>query len=198
MSGRYHRYEGHSLEQVTFPIRVLRELGVRTLVTSGAAGGMEPLWDRGDLVLISDHINLMGDNPLVGPNVDEQGPRFPDMTEAYDAGLRRAAREEALEMGLQLREGVYVGVPGPQLETPAEYRMLRTLGADLVGMSTVPEVIVARHAGMRVLGTAVVTNMCLPDDLEPVDGEEVVRVAGEATPALSALVRRVMESESDA
>lgn len=198
MSGRYHRYEGHSLEQVTFPIRVLRELGVRTLVTSGAAGGMEPLWDRGDLVLISDHINLMGDNPLVGPNVEEQGPRFPDMTEAYDAGLRRAAREEALEMGLQLREGVYVGVSGPQLETPAEYRMLRTLGADLVGMSTVPEVIVARHAGMRVLGTAIVTDMCLPDDLEPVDVEEVVRVAGEATPALSALVRRVMESEGDA
>ena len=198
MSGRYHRYEGHSLGQVTFPIRVLRELGAGTLVTAGAAGGMDPLWDRGDLVLISDHINLMGDNPLVGPNVDEQGPRFPDMSEAYDAGLRRVAREAALEMGLQLREGVYAGVTGPQLETPAEYRMLRTLGAELVGMSTVPEVIVARHAGMRVLGTAVITDMCLPDDLEPVDVEEVVRVAGEATPALSSLVRRVMETEGRA
>ncbi len=197
LSGRYHRYEGHSLEQVTFPIRVLRELGARTVVTSGAAGGMEPLWERGDLALISDHINLMGDNPLVGPNVEAQGPRFPDMSEAYDAGLRRRAREQALEMGLQLREGVYVGVTGPNLETPAEYRMLRTVGADLVGMSTVPEVIVARHAGMRVLGTAVITDMCLPDDLEPVEVEEVVRIAAETAPVLSALVRRVMETESE-
>ncbi|MDP2498342.1 MAG: purine-nucleoside phosphorylase [Candidatus Palauibacterales bacterium] len=197
MSGRYHRYEGHTLGEVTFPIRVLRELGATTLVTSGAAGGMEPLWERGDLVLISDHINLMGDNPLVGPNVEEQGPRFPDMSEAYHAGLRRRAREAAVQMGVQVREGVYAGVTGPNLETPAEYRMLRTLGADLVGMSTVPEVIVARHAGMRVLGTAVVTDMCLPDDLEPVEVEDVIRVAGEAAPTLSALVRRVMESEGD-
>lgn len=197
MGGRYHRYEGHTLGQVTFPIRVLRELGATTLVTSGAAGGMEPLWERGDLVLISDHINLMGDNPLVGPNVEEQGPRFPDMSEAYDPGLRRRAREAAVEMGVAVREGVYAGVTGPNLETPAEYRMLRTLGADLVGMSTVPEVIVARHAGMRVLGTAVVTDMCLPDDLEPVEVEDVIRVAGEAAPALSALVRRVMESEGE-
>ncbi|MFB6241132.1 MAG: purine-nucleoside phosphorylase [Gemmatimonadota bacterium] len=192
MRGRYHRYEGHPLEQVTFPVRVLRELGARTLVTSGAAGGMDPLWERGDLVLVSDHVNLMGDNPLVGPNVDDQGPRFPDMSEAYDPELRRRAREEAVQMGLSLREGVYVAVTGPNLETPAEYRMLRTLGADLVGMSTVPEVIVARHAGMRVLGTAVITDMCLPDDLEPVDVEEVVRVAGEAAPDLSRLVRAVI------
>ncbi len=195
MSGRYHRYEGHSLARVTFPIRVLRELGAGTLITSGAAGCMDPLWETGDLVLISDHINLMGDNPLVGPNVEAQGPRFPDMSEAYDGGLRRAAREAALEAGLRLREGVYVAVTGPNLETPAEYRMLRTLGADVVGMSTVPEVIVARHAGMRVLGTAVVTDMCLPDDLEPVDVEDVIRVAGEAAPELSRLVRLVMESE---
>lgn len=194
MSGRYHRYEGHSLQQVTFPIRVLRELGARTLVTSGAAGGMDPLWERGDLVLISDHINLMGENPLVGPNVEAQGPRFPDMSEAYDGALRREAREAGLDLGLRLREGVYVAVTGPNLETPAEYRMLRTIGADLVGMSTVPEVIVARHAGMRVLGTAVITDMCLPDALEPVDVEEVIRVAGEATPDLSRLVRRVIES----
>lgn len=192
MRGRYHRYEGHPLEQVTFPVRVLRELGAGTLVTSGAAGGMDPLWERGDLVLVSDHVNLMGDNPLVGPNVDDQGPRFPDMSEAYDPELRRRAREEAVQMGLSLREGVYVAVTGPNLETPAEYRMLRTLGADLVGMSTVPEVIVARHAGMRVLGTAVITDMCLPDDLEPVDVEEVVRVAGEAAPDLSRLVRAVI------
>lgn len=198
MSGRPHRYEGHSLQQVTFPIRVLRELGAHTLVTAGAAGGMEPLWSRGDLVLISDHINLMGDNPLVGPNVDEQGPRFPDMSRAYDRELRRTARSEAVDMGLQLREGVYVAVTGPSPETPAECRMLRTLGADLVGMSTVPEVIVARHAGMRVLGTAVITGACLPDDREPVDVAEAARVAGEAAPALSTLVRRVTESADDA
>ena len=198
MSGRYHRYEGHSLKQVTFPVRVLRELGADTLVTSGAAGGMEPLWDLGDLVLISDHINLMGENPLVGPNVEAQGPRFPDMSEAYDGELRRTARETALDLGLRLREGVYVAVTGPNLETPAEYRMLRTLGADVVGMSTVPEVIVARHAGMRVLGTAVITDVCLPDDLEPIDVEEVIRVAGEATPKLSRLVRRVLASADDA
>jgi len=198
MSGRYHRYEGHSLKQVTFPIRVLRELGADTLVTSGAAGGMEPLWELGDLVVISDHINLMGENPLVGPNVEAQGPRFPDMSEAYDADLRRAAREAALDMGLRLREGVYVAVTGPNLETPSEYRMLRTLGGDVVGMSTVPEVIVARHAGMRVLGTAVITDVCLPDALEPIDVEEVIRVAGEATPELSRLVRRVIASTEDA
>lgn len=195
MCGRYHRYEGHSLARVTLPVRVLRELGAETLITSGAAGCVNPLWETGDLVLLSDHINLMGDNPLVGPNVEAQGPRFPDMSEAYDGGLRRIAREGALEAGLRLREGVYVAVTGPNLGTPAEYRMLRALGADVVGMSTVPEVIVARHTGMRVLGTAVVTELCPPAGPEPVDEDEVARAAGGTAPELSRLLRLVMESD---
>ena len=192
MDGRFHRYEGHALEQVTLPIRVMRELGAGVLVTSGAAGAMHPLWESGDLVLLADHINLMGDNPLVGPNVDEHGPRFPDMSEAFDRELRRLARERALELGLTLREGVYAAVTGPNLETAAEYRMLRTAGADLVGMSTVPEVIVANHAGLRVLGFSVVTDMALPDALEPVDVEEILAAAREAAPRLTRLVRRVL------
>jgi purine-nucleoside phosphorylase len=192
MEGRFHRYEGYSLEQVTFPVRVMRELGAGSLVVSNACGCMNPLWERGDLVLVTDHINLMGDNPLVGPNLEEHGPRFPDMSEAYDAGLRETARSAALEEGLVLREGVYVAVTGPNLETPAEYRMLRTLGADVVGMSTVPEVIVARHAGMRVLCLGIVTDMALPDALEPVDVEEIIATAEGAEPDLTRLVRRVL------
>ncbi len=192
MDGRFHRYEGYSLREVTFPVRVMREMGAEVLVVSNACGCMHPLWERGDPVLISDHINFMGDNPLVGPNLDEQGPRFPDMSEAYDEELRRLARAEALELGLTLREGVYAAVTGPNLETAAEYRMLRTAGADLVGMSTVPEVIVANHAGMRVLGFSVVTDMALPDALEPVDVEEILAAAREAAPRLARLVRRVL------
>lgn len=192
LDGRFHRYEGYGLDQVAFPIRVLRELGADVLVVSNACGCMNPLWSRGDVVLLSDHINLMGDNPLVGPNVEEQGPRFPDMSEAYDAELRAWAREEALEAGLRLREGVYAAVTGPCLETAAEYRMLRSVGADVVGMSTVPEVIVANHVGLRVLGVGVVTDMALPDALEPVDVEEIIATARGTAPALSALVRRVL------
>lgn len=192
LDGRFHRYEGYDLGRIGFPIRVLRALGAETLVVSNACGCMNPLWERGDVVLLSDHVNLMGDNPLVGPNVEEQGPRFPDMSEAYDAELRAWAREEALEAGLRVREGVYAAVTGPSLETAAEYRMLRTIGADVVGMSTVPEVIVANHVGLRVLGVGVVTDMALPDALEPVDVAEIIATAEEAAPALEGLVRGVL------
>ncbi|HEY2856192.1 MAG TPA: purine-nucleoside phosphorylase [Gemmatimonadaceae bacterium] len=193
MQGRFHRYEGYSLQQVTFPVRVLRALGAETLVVSNACGGMNPLWNAGDLMLIADHINLLGDNPLVGPNDDRLGPRFPDMSGAYDARLRSTARAVALQRGIELREGVYVAVTGPNLETRAEYRFLRTMGADVVGMSTVPEVIVAVHAGMRVLGLSIVTDMCLPDHLEPATVEKIIAVANGAEPKLTQLVAGVLE-----
>jgi purine-nucleoside phosphorylase len=193
MQGRFHRYEGYSLQQVTFPVRVLRALGAETLVVSNACGGMNPLWNAGDLMLIADHINLLGDNPLVGPNDDRLGPRFPDMSDAYDARLRSTARAVALQRGIELREGVYVAVTGPNLETRAEYRFLRTMGADVVGMSTVPEVIVAVHAGMRVLGLSIVTDMCLPDHLEPATVEKIIAVANGAEPKLTQLVAGVLE-----
>jgi len=193
MEGRFHRYEGYDLQQVTFPVRVLHALGARTLIVSNACGGMNPLWGPGDLVLLSDHINLLGDNPLVGPNDDRLGPRFPDMSAPYDPDLRALARAAALELGIVLREGVYVAVPGPNLETRAEYRMLRTLGADVVGMSTVPEVIVASHQGMRTLGISIITDQCLPDALEPADIGRIIATAGRAEPALTRLVTTLTE-----
>ena len=193
MQGRFHRYEGYTLAQIAFPVRVLRQLGARTLIVSNACGGMHPLWSPGDLMLIADHINLLGDNPLVGPNDERFGPRFPDMSEPYDAGLRALARAVALERGLTLREGVYVAVTGPSLETRAEYRMLRALGADVVGMSTVPEVITAAHLGIRVLGVSIITDQCLPDALAPTSVEQIIAVARGAEPNLAALVRGVLE-----
>jgi len=193
MQGRFHRYEGYSLAQIAFPVRVLRQLGAGTLIVSNACGGMQPLWSPGDLMLIADHINLLGDNPLVGPNDERLGPRFPDMSEPYDAGLRALARAVALERGLTLREGVYVAVTGPSLETRAEYRMLRALGADVVGMSTVPEVIAAVHLGVRVLGVSIITDQCLPDALTPTSVEQIIAVARGAEPRLAALVRGVLE-----
>jgi purine-nucleoside phosphorylase len=193
MEGRFHLYEGYTPQQVTFPVRVMRALGAGTLVVSNACGGMNPLWNPGDIVLIVDHVNLLGDNPLIGPNVDELGPRFPDMSEPYDAGLRAVAEEVALEQGLPLRRGVYVAVPGPNLETRAEYRMLRTIGADVVGMSTVPEVIVALHGGMRVLGLSIITDACLPDALEPADIGKIIATARGAEPRLADLVSGVLE-----
>jgi purine-nucleoside phosphorylase len=193
MQGRFHRYEGYTLQQVTFPVRVLHALGAETLVVSNACGGMNPLWAPGDLMLIADHINLLGDNPLIGPNDDRLGVRFPDMSEPYDAALRTLARTVAADLRIVLREGVYVAVPGPSLETRAEYRMLRALGADVVGMSTVPEVIVALHAGMRVLGLSIITDQCLPDALEPANVATIIATAGRAEPKLSALVRGVLE-----
>jgi len=193
MQGRFHRYEGYSLAQVTFPVRVLRALGARVLVVSNACGGMHPLWAPGDLMLIADHINLLGDNPLIGPNDDRLGPRFPDMSEPYDGRLRAIARAVALEQRITLHEGVYVAVPGPNLETRAEYRFLRGIGADVVGMSTVPEVIVAIHGGMRVLGISIITDQCLPDALEPASVEKIIAVASRAEPNLTTLVCGVLE-----
>jgi purine-nucleoside phosphorylase len=193
MQGRFHRYEGYDLGQVTFAVRVLHALGAKTLVVSNACGGMHPLWAPGELMLLSDHINLLGDNPLVGPNDDRLGPRFPDMSAPYDPALRALARAAALDLGIVLREGVYVAVPGPNLETRAEYRMLRAMGADVVGMSTVPEVIVAVHQGMRVIGISIITDQCLPDALEPADIGRIIETATRAEPQLTRLVTTVVE-----
>ncbi len=193
MQGRVHLYEGYTPQEISFPVRVLARLGARTLVVSNACGGMHPLWSPGDLMLIADHINLLGTNPLVGPNDDHLGPRFPDMSEPYDAELRTLARAVGLALGVPLREGVYVAVTGPNLETRAEYRMLRALGADVVGMSTVPEVITAVHMGMRVLGLSIITDQCLPDALAPASLGQILATAREAEPRLTALVRGVVE-----
>jgi purine-nucleoside phosphorylase len=192
MQGRFHLYEGYTLQEVTFPLRVMKLLGVQILVVSAACGGMNPLWKPGELVLLDDHINLLGDNPLVGPNLDELGPRFPDMSEPYDRELQELALKVASEEGIPLHRGVYVAVQGPNLETRAEYRMLRAMGADVVGMSTVPEVIVARHMGVRVLGVTIITDACLPDVLEPADLATIIETAKRAEPSLTALVRGVV------
>ncbi len=193
MQGRFHLYEGYDARQVTFPVRVMRRLGIDTLLISNAAGGMNPIYRRGDLMLLTDHINLMGANPLTGPNEDDWGPRFPDMSEVYDTGLRQIAEEAALARAIRLQQGVYVAVVGPNLETRAEYRFLRMIGADAVGMSTVPEVIVARHMGMRCMAVSVITDECFPDALEPVSIEDVLAAAGEAEPKLTAVMRAVVE-----
>lgn len=192
MQGRFHRYEGYTLQEVTFPVRVMRALGAETLIVSNACGGMHPLWSPGDLFLIADHINLLGDSPLVGPNDDALGPRFPDMSDPYDSNLRALAREAARDLKLTLREGVYVAVAGPNLETPAEYRFLRAIGADVVGMSTVPEVIVAVHGGMRVLGISIITDQCLPDALEPANIDAIIATARSAEPNLTQLVTTIL------
>jgi purine-nucleoside phosphorylase len=192
MQGRFHFYEGYSLQQVTFPVRVMRALGVTHLLVSNAAGGMNPLFRRGDLMLIDDHINLLGDNPLIGPNDDTLGPRFPDMSAPYDQGLMAIAEQEALAVRIAVRKGVFVAVAGPNLETRAEYRFLRLIGADAVGMSTVPEVIVAVHGGMKVLACSIITDECFPDALEPVDVPAIIAVANEAEPRLRALMKAVV------
>ena len=192
MSGRVHFYEGYSMRQVTFPTRVLRAIGVRTLIVTNAAGGMNPLYEAGDIAVVVDHINLMGDNPLIGPNEDSLGPRFPDMSEPYDRSLIALARDVALTERIRLREGVLAGVAGPNLETRAEYRFLRWAGADLVSMSLIPEAIVAVHGGMRLLAFAVVTDLCLPDALEPVDVPKILANAAKAEPVLTRLVTRIV------
>jgi purine-nucleoside phosphorylase len=193
MEGRFHFYEGYSLQQITFPVRVMKALGCDTQLVSNACGGMNVQYARGDIMVIEDHINLMGDNPLIGKNDDRLGPRFPDMCRPYDPELIALTRRVALEERIVCHQGVYVAVPGPNLETRAEYRWLRGMGADVVGMSTVPEVIVGVHAGLRNLGLSVVTDMCLPDALEPVVLEDILANAAAAEPKLRVLVRRVIE-----
>jgi purine-nucleoside phosphorylase len=188
MEGRFHAYEGYTFEQLTFPVRVMKALGANTLIVSNACGGMNPAYACGDILVIDDHINLLPGNPLTGPNDDSLGPRFPDMSRPYDPALIEAALAVARREGFAAHRGVYVAVLGPNLETRAEYRFLRTIGADVVGMSTVPEVIVAVHAGMRVLGLSVVTDMCLPDELEPANIEKILAVAATAEPKLRAIV----------
>ncbi len=192
MEGRFHFYEGYSMQQVTFPIRVMKELGIEILLVTNAAGGMNPHYDLGDLVVIEDHINFMGDNPLIGPNDESLGPRFPDMCAPYDPQLIGLAQSAALELGIRAHRGVFVAVAGPNLETRAEYRMLRGWGADLVGMSTVPEVIVAAHAGLRVLAFSIVTDICLPDALEPVNIEEIIKIAGTGGERLAKIIPDVL------
>jgi purine-nucleoside phosphorylase len=195
MEGRFHMYEGYSLKQITLPVRVMRALGAELLVVSNACGGMNPYFRAGDLMVIEDHINLMGDNPLIGINDDRLGPRFPDMCEPYDLKLVDKALEIARRENIICHKGVFVAVAGPNLETRAEYRFLRMIGADVVGMSTVPEVIVAIHAGLRVVGFSIVTDMCLPDALEPADVPKIIAIANEAEPRLRTLVRGVLKAE---
>src|SRR5438128_3541861 len=192
MEGRIHAYEGYSLKQLTFPVRVMKALGCEVLIASNACGGMNPQYGKGDLMVIEDHINLMGDNPLIGRNDDRLGPRFPDMCRPYDPELIALAQRVALEERIVCHKGVFVAVSGPNLETRAEYRFLRNIGADVVGMSTVPEVIVAVHCGLRNLGLSVITDICLPDALEPVSLEEILATASTAEKKLRVLVRRTV------
>jgi purine-nucleoside phosphorylase len=189
MQGRFHYYEGYSMQEITFPVRVVKALGAKTLIVSNAAGGLNPQFRAGDMMIITDHINLMGDNPLIGPNDEELGPRYPDMSEPYSRELMELAEKIALEKSMKVQRGVYVAVAGPNLETAAEYRFLRCIGADAVGMSTVPEVLVAVHGGLKVLGISAVTDECLPDALKPADIQEILRIAAEIEPKLSELVR---------
>ncbi len=185
MQGRFHYYEGYSMQEITFPLRVLKMLGINSLFISNAAGGMNLDYKKGDLMVIEDHINLQPANPLAGPNLDTFGPRFPDMSQPYDKKLIDRALAVAEEEGYRVHKGVYVAVTGPNLETRAEYRFLRMIGADVVGMSTVPEVIVANHMGLRVCAISVITDECDPDHLEPISVPEIIRVAGEAEPRLT-------------
>jgi len=198
MEGRFHAYEGYSHRQITFPVRVMRALGAELLIVSNASGGMNPQYARGDIVVIEDHLNLMHGNPLVGPNDERLGPRFPDMSAPYDPVLIERALRIARREDFTAHKGVYVAVTGPNLETRAEYRFLRSIGADVVGMSTVPEVIVAVHAGMRVLGLSIVTDMCLPDALKPAQIDEILTAAAEAEPKLRKIVLGILAAEAAA
>ncbi len=194
MQGRFHYYEGYSMQQITFPVRVMRALGCHTLIVMNAVGSMNPLIPPGSLVLVHDHINLMGDNPLIGANDETLGPRFPDMSEPYTRSLIALAEQVALEKRIpNVHRGIMVAVTGPNLETAAEYRMFQRIGADIVTMSTVPEVIVAVHGGMKVLAISTVTDACLPDALKPATLEEILKVAAEAEPRLTQLVKGVLE-----
>lgn len=192
MQGRFHYYEGYSMQQITYPVRVMKFIGVNTLIMSNACGGMNPLFRKGDVMVIVDHINLLGDNPLIGKNEDSLGPRFPDMSEPYNLELIKIAEEAALQNNIKLQKGVYVAVPGPNLETRAEYRFLRAIGADVVGMSTVPENIVANHMGMKALGFSIITDECFPDSLKPVNVEEIIAAAMEAEPKMTLIMKEVV------
>lgn len=195
MEGRFHKYEGYSLKDITLPVRVMKALGAELLVVTNACGGMNPYYRCGDIMVIDDHINLMGDNPLFGINDDRLGPRFPDMCRPYDPELVARALEVGRKNNFAVHQGVFVAVAGPCLETRAEYRMLRLMGADVVGMSTVPEVIVAAHCGLRVVGFSIVTDMCLPDALEPADVPKIIAIANGAEPKLRTLVLGVLASQ---
>jgi len=193
MQGRFHFYEGYSMRQITYPVRVMKFLGVKTLLVSNACGGMNPIYHRGDIMIMNDHINLLGDNPLIGKNEDELGPRFPDMSEPYNLELIKLAEEVALENKVKVQKGVYVAVPGPNLETKAEYRFLRSIGADVVGMSTIPENIVANHMGMEVLGISIVTDECFPEALKPAKVEDIIATAMEAEPKMTLIMKEVIK-----
>jgi purine-nucleoside phosphorylase len=193
MQGRFHYYEGYTMQQIVFPVRLARALGAHTMLVSNACGGMNPNYRRGDIMLINDHINLIGDNPLIGPNDPDLGVRFPDMSEPYSRDLMQVAVNVALDNGIRMHEGVYVAVSGPNLETRAEYRFLRALGADVVGMSTVPEVISAIHMNMKVLGISVITDECFPDSLKPVVMSEILQAADMAEPKMTKVMTGVLE-----
>ena len=193
MQGRFHYYEGYSMNQIVFPIRVAKMLGIQTLLVSNACGGLNPNFQRGDIMLINDHINFLGDNPLIGANDPDLGPRFPDMSQPYTKHLLVTANQVALDAGIKIHQGVYLAVSGPMLETKAEYRYMRQLGADVVGMSTVPEVIAAVHMGMKVLGISVITDECFPDSLEPVSLDDVLNAAAMAKPQLTRIVVGMLE-----
>ncbi|MFH1613269.1 MAG: purine-nucleoside phosphorylase [bacterium] len=189
MQGRFHYYEGYCVKDIVFPIYVMKSLGVKTLIVSNAAGGLNPLFSLGDLMVITDHINFMGINPLIGTNDEEIGVRFPDMFNTYNKDLITLIEKVALDEKIKIQKGVYIGVTGPNLETAAEYRFLRLIGADAVGMSTVPEVIAAKHIGLNVLGISCITDICLPDNLKPLNFQEVVKVSKETEPKLSKLLK---------
>jgi len=193
MQGRFHYYEGYSMNQIAFPVRVAKMLGIQTLLVSNACGGLNPNFERGDIMLINDHINFLGDNPLIGPNDPDLGPRFPDMSQPYTERLLATAEQVALDAGIKMHQGVYLAVSGPMMETKAEYRYMRQLGADVVGMSTVPEVIAAVHMSMEVLGISVITDECFPDALEPVSLNDVLEAAAMAEPQLTRVVVGVLE-----
>ena len=193
MQGRFHYYEGYSMQQITYPVRVMKFLGVETLLVSNACGGMNPLFRRGDVMIMADHINLLGDNPLIGRNEDDLGPRFPDMSEPYNHELIELAENIALENKIKVQKGVYVAVPGPNLETRAEYRFLRETGADVVGMSTIPENIVANHMGMKVLGISIITDECFPDSLKPVNVQEIIATAMQAEPKMTLIMKELIK-----
>jgi purine-nucleoside phosphorylase len=193
MQGRFHYYEGYTMQQITFPVRVIKMLGANILLISNASGGMNPQFKAGDIMIMTDHINLLGDNPLIGSNDETLGPRFPDMSEPYNKELIELAEQIALEEKIKIQKGVYVAVPGPNLETRAEYRFLRSIGADVVGMSTIPEDIVAVHMDMKVLGLSVITDECFPDALKPANIEEIIKVAGNTEPKLTLLMKKIIE-----